>query len=490
MGNLDKTVEIIPIDILSNILFDDNTYEDFIAQKGNFNEDIEKYIEPLNDFMDIYANKAIGLSEEVFNRINRINTKFGGNRRFEYMDYLLNTEPMVSIYDIKQILTDEETFKNFLNFNQCRNWFPLDLIDYLAALDDYVNYFKKTNISLSREETARFNRIKLEYVLEYRRLVTLKGEDVSVNLAPELESDILSSIDLSKNKFTVARELYIELNKRCTYNVQFMSYDQDLEVKKAKEIYDGEISYKKRKYKVVCSSWSMIYAHLLNRCGINAKVTRNKGIHTFVEFDCDGTFMRADATSEFLGEEGLYMSDLTRCQLGLKTAGFVCMEPDKDISYVLDKADEEIKYKHKTKTSLIKNYADEYRRKYLSKKTTVTDKIKFLMSVARNSPLDNLELFKYINLLYENVFEQSELSNVSKKYVSINRKYAGFVVSYQIEDGSFEFVVFGKRYNKKYSAKQLNRLVNNGKIVPLGHDKNIYGLERVDNEDENRRTKR
>ena len=292
MDNLDKTVEIIPVNILSGILFDDNTYEDFINRRGNFKEDIEKYIEPLNDFMDIYRVKAIGLSEEIFNRINRI---------IEYMDYLLKTEPMVSIYDIKQILNDEETFENFLNFNQFRNWFPLDLIDYLAALDDYVAYFKKTAISLSKEEISRFNRIKLEYVLEYKRLVTLKGEDVSVNLAPELEEEILLSIDLSKDKFTVARELYIELNKRCTYNVQFMSYDQNLEVNKAKEIYDGKVSYKKKKYRVVCSSWSMIYAHLLNRCGINAKVTRNKGIHTFVEFDCDGTLMRADATSEFLG---------------------------------------------------------------------------------------------------------------------------------------------------------------------------------------------
>lgn len=490
MDNLDKTVEIIPVNILSGILFDDNTYEDFINRRGNFKEDIEKYIEPLNDFMDIYRVKAIGLSEEIFNRINRINIKFGGNRRFEYMDYLLKTEPMVSIYDIKQILNDEETFENFLNFNQFRNWFPLDLIDYLAALDDYVAYFKKTAISLSKEEISRFNRIKLEYVLEYKRLVTLKGEDVSVNLAPELEEEILLSIDLSKDKFTVARELYIELNKRCTYNVQFMSYDQNLEVNKAKEIYDGKVSYKKKKYRVVCSSWSMIYAHLLNRCGINAKVTRNKGIHTFVEFDCDGTLMRADATSEFLGEEGLYMSDLTRCQLGLKTVGFVCMEPDKDISYVLDRADEEISYKHHTKTSLIKNYADEYRRKYLSRKTSVTDKIKFLMRIAKNSPLDNLELFKYINLLYENVFDQSELSNVSKKYVSINRKYAGLVVSYLNDDGVFEFVVFGKRYNKKYNGKQLNRLINKGKIVSLGHNKDIYGLERVDNKDENRRAKR
>lgn len=488
MSSLDKTVEIIPINVLESILFDENTFNDFINQRNGFDE-IDKYINPLNDFMDLYRAKAIGLSEIVFDRINEINSRFGGSRRFEYMDYLISTEPLVAIYDIKQILNDEETFNNFLNFNECRVWFPLDLMDYLRALDDYVEYFKKSTISLTQLEISRFNRIKLEYVLHFKRMITLTGEDVNASHAPELEKEILDSVDLSKDKFTLARELYVELNKRCTYDVAFLSFDQNLENKKAKQIYDGDTKNKKGKYKVVCSTWSMIYAYLLTICGIEAKVVRNKGIHTYVEFNVEGTYMRADATMDLLGEEGLYMNDLLRCQLGLKTAGYTCMENDKDISYVLDKADDEITYKHNSKKNVILNYANLYKQKYiLYRRTSIDQKLDFLMDIARTSPLDNLELFKYMSILYDNIFDKEEVRNVGKSYVSIHRKDAGFVVSYMNQDGEFEFVVFGKRYNKKYNAKQLNRLIDKGKIIPLGHNKEIYGLERLDEND--RRIKR
>lgn len=487
----DDTLKIIPLDVLESIIFDDDVYDDFINGRFDVSNDLKSYIKALNEYMDIVIVKSVGLSEKYFDRINTINSIYGGNRRFDYMDYLVSTQPIVTIYDIKKILNDEDTFNKFSDFNNNRELFTYDLYNYLAALDDYVKYFKDNLISLSSKEISNFNRIKLEYALQYKRMIMIKGEDVKISLAPKLEEELLSTVDLTKDKFSIARELYIELNKRCTYNIEFISYDQNLEVKKAKAIYDGVVTVEDGKYSIVCSTWSMIYAHLLNRVGIEAKINQKKGIHTFVDFIVDGTAMRADATNNFLGEEGLYMDDLVRCQLGLKTVGYTCLDPELDISYVLDKADENINYRHSSKKGIILGYVNEYREKYMSQKwTSITDKIKFLIESASRLPLDNLELFKYISILYENIFTIEEQRNINKRYVAINRKYAGFVVSYLNDDSEYEFAVFGKNYNKKYSAKKLNKLIDKGKIVPLGHNAKIVGLERKESDENDRRTKR
>lgn len=482
MVDLDKTEELIPLTLLQSILLDSKTYEDFIHRRNNFKgKDLTNYVKLLNDFMDLYSARSFSVDEEIYDRINKINKKFGGNRRFEYMTYLLRTQPLVTIDDIECILTDDSIFDKFMHFYENQDFFSVDLIGYLSVIDEYVGYFKSNGTHLDNKIISRFNRIKLKYALEYKKRVYVAGKEINVSIAPELEEEILASVNLDASKFTLARELYIELNKRCSYDLRFAFLDQNLSNEKAKEIYDGsKLDKSNGKYRAVCNTWAMIYAYLLKTCGIDAKVIKkNGGIHAWVEFDCDGTYMKADATTLLRGEEGLYLDDLTRCQLGLDTAGFVCLEENKDISYVLEEADEEIGYKRKTKSALLEVYKNEYRNLYLNNSISIEDKLNFLVDIATSSNLINLELFKYLNIIFENLFTEEELAIMGRSYVATKNGEAGFVISHKNESGGFEFFVLSKMYSKKYTANQLNRLLDKGMIKVVGKKKEIYGLERT-----------
>lgn len=488
MESLDTTVELIPVSEIESILFHQDVYESFINKTGDYyDKELEKYIKPLNEYMELCSDKSIDLSEEVFDRINEINVRYDGGQRFDYLMHLLNTHPIVSIEEIESILYDEETYQKFMKYYENTNIFPLNIMDYLAALNDYYEYIKKSYITLDNDAIARFNNIKLVYALHYKNMITLSGKPSLVSIAPELEREILDAVDLSKSKFCIARSLYIELNKRCTYSVVFTALSPDK--KRAKKIFDGKVDKDGKKYEVVCSTWAMIYAHLLKSVGIPARVVGK--LHRYVEFDCDGTHMKADATNVMLGEDGLFTDDLTRCQLGLPTVGFECLEENKDISYVLAEADKDIEYYHETKESLTCELAREYKEKYMfNKSITIMDKVEFLKNVAAKSKLNNFELVKYLRVVFDVIFDNEEKQDVFYKFVAFGKNKAGIVISYENNNGEFEFILFGKDTIQKCNASQLNRMIDRKRVIIVGKNKKIHGLERNESDGINRWFKR
>lgn len=481
---MDRTDKLISISVIESILTDENTYLDFINEVGEFSDiDIEEYLAAINNYMSYIVERTSEVDEDLFLRINNINKKYGVDVKYEYLLYMLNTTRIVNIGIIEAILNDEETFNKFMQFDEYKDYFGSNIIDYLSSIWEYVSYMKERNLTLSKESLDKYNAIVREFSLDFKRASVLSGEYIEDKMDEKFANDILKNVDLNDSKFNIALNVYKELCKRCTYDPLFYALEQDMTNPLSVDIYNKSVSkINKRDNKVVCKTWAIMYQTLLNMCGFNARV--DGGFHKYVVFDCDGTLIKADGTNTIKGrKDDFFLNDLTRCQLGMPVAGFECLENDKNIQKYLEENNEINIEPQNNLTDL----SSEYRSKYMKNNDmSFTQAIELLNEKATKSKLKNTELAKYIDTLYRIMLMPFDNIQKDNHYVVIpkwhNKIGVSYLISYVTGDGDYKYYLFheGKGF-KNITQMELMKMINSKKIILPGKKKEILGIKEENN---------
>ena len=120
-----------------------------------------------------------------------------------------------------------------------------------------------------------------------------------------------------KDKFSIARFIYLRLGELFTYDSAYYTYNEDS--KERKKLYDKRINIRNvRDFKVVCASWARMYEELLQFFNIKAyyKESSKKYSHAYVIFYIGINAFLADMTIGF--------EDISNIKFGLHTNNFEC----------------------------------------------------------------------------------------------------------------------------------------------------------------------
>lgn len=482
-----RTLELVPIGDIERIITTDESYRDFMQDVNEFCDvDKEAYVEAINHYMAYAIAHNASLKPDDFNRVNYINLAHGIDKIYDYQVYLASTEPLVSIDLLYKIISDEEVFTRFMNFDNEKEYFgELDLQSCLISLLEFIDYYDNSGIEFSDFQLKRIKDIKKKYSLRLHRNIKLDGYNVDDTVDAILFKHIIDRVDITREPFYVARAVYIELGKLVSYDPTFLALDQNVSIEEANAIYNKRISeISLANNKVVCKDWAELYATILNLLGIKATVVG--GFHKYVTLDCDGTLIKADATNTvYVSEDSLSMPDIARIQAGLSTGGYTCLEDDKDITGALEEVDRELEF---TPTP-IENKISDLEQRYLSIKKQeetyeekIFDSIDFLRRVSRDSKLDNLELFKYIIALANALFDKNRIYGVENKFIcirDINNQYsAATLISFLSSSNNYRHMLFTKGNLDEISKEDLITRINEGEIKILGKNKLILGIDK------------
>lgn len=132
-----------------------------------------------------------------------------------------------------------------------------------------------------------------------------------------LKKEILETINPNWSPLEKARKAYIELNKRLSYDQNYMFGDQNVR----NSILQKNVNFANlNDSNIICKGWSELYQETLIDAGFdknNIRIMGNK--HKWIEVDLpNNQILIADAT-EVIGKS----MDLANCKYGNKTTGFV-----------------------------------------------------------------------------------------------------------------------------------------------------------------------
>lgn len=504
MENLERTLKNIPISEIESIIFDDNTFCDFIKNSGFFSsEDKIDYLNAINQYMEYEIRHTTGLPRSIFDRVNYLNNYYvkelGIRPIFDYEEYLDNTIPIVPVNLVEDILSRDDLYKKFLDFEHNRNIFPEHLTSYLYAITDFVNYYDKKgkNITLDNQIKVRFEEIMKQYSLDYKTHSILNGYIPQGGLDPSIVERVLGDKYRNRegmstfDKFAMCRDIYIELCKIVDYDVTFSAYKQDINNPIVRDIYykdTGSVTLENNN--VICKTWAEMYALLLGMVGIKAKVDGK--FHKFVVFDCDGTLMKADATNNMLNvDTGLFMCDLAAIQMGLPTAGFCCDEEYKDVYKQIRMADMKNRYEISTQDSIFEQAKNSYYKVDENQLTdNIEEKIQLLNNICKNSNIKGIQLLKYYSIMFDKLFNRVEKNNIFFDYIAFrNNDYdfdAGVLLSRKIDEENYEYYVFFRNGGtQKIYKEAVETLLRENNFVVFGKNKKIPGIEYLQQEEVN-----
>lgn len=478
----DTTEELIPLSILHDILFDESVFKNFLDRKGVFeNIDLDKTLINLNDYMKLIIKTSNDLNKDVYRRINMINATY--DNKNSYNDNLVGTGKLVPIEAIENILNNQLVFDRFMNFDSNKDEFNMgSLLAYLIEIVDYYNYIKEKEIVIDYEVIKRYKAIMKKYSLKLKRYSKLEGSYAKGIINQSMEDDIFSSIDFNRGIFSICYQLYWELNKRCKYSTSYIVLKDIQNDDLAMEIYNEDIEkIDKDNNEVTCNTWANMYAYLLKRVGVNARVVG--GYHKYVEFDCDGTLMRADATDiKGEGKDGFYINDITRCQLGLQSHGFICLEDVKDISDILEEEYRAVVGNNTLEALELKALENQYKEEYLKEenKTHFDIKIKIIKDKCLECKLKGAEFAKYVDLLMKLSFSSEELINMEVNYVAFRKQHSIYDMSviFRVDDN---YYIFDDRMGLIIKgASEIMSMHDNKDLVLLGKNSRLNLLNRSD----------
>lgn len=483
--NDEITLELIPLDILEKIIKDGDFFVSFIKSADPFMGKRKlSYAKAINEYMEYATIHSEDLIKDDFDRVNYINSIYGLPRRYDFEEYLSKTEPLITVSVLEAILEDEDTFNKFMDFDNNRDTFEFDLINYLDKLYNLLNYYSGTGLALGNLEESRASEIRKKYSLQLKRFFDLDGYEVD---KPQIDSDlfkrVLENVDTTREPFFVARAIYIELAKLVRYDSSFIGLEQDINSsKRAKSIYDKDISKISLKDNtVICKNWAELYSALLNAVKIKAVVS-GKGLHKYVTFNCDGTMIKADATNVTTSQDDdLIMTDLARIQIGLSTGGFVCLERDKDITEALQEVDRELSYRVDTITNRLNTLEEEYmaiKRSEPNYEEKIFDALDFIRQVAANSKLDGIELCVYLSALSKALFKEKGISEYQILVLCQKLRRGNYDVStlLVLKEDDYRYFVIGKNNLTEFSKYEMIKKLDKGKFKIVGKNKKIMGI--------------
>lgn len=470
MQDMIPTQELIPISIIKSIIEDSNTFVDFVKKNKNFaNIDQKYYVNAINEYVQ-YEIANGTLTKDELKRVKYLNSKFKVKKKFK-----LNKEShTITSGDILKILNDDELYNKFYNYEENKEIFNnIPIEKYLDVMYDLFDYFDSNKTAvIDSLAKRRFNLLMQKYSLKIKKTHDINGEKVYERLNDKLETIMFNGINTSDSKFLMARKLYLNSCKFLNYNIDYLFYDSSDISKEDITVNEkiNAIKYKNIKEitnednEIICSTWSKVYASLLNKVGIKNRVIGNN--HKFVIFDCDGTLMKADATQSTKDTStGFYINDLTRVQLGIKTQGYECVEKNKDISKILLEEDKKIGYQNMSLEDLQNRFLNTYNtveEQNPDKMRIFKDNMTKLFAIVKSLNFKGIEKLKAIENYVELLFPKEELADMDFTFCVKNndkKREPYLIFTYKFYDEYIYFLI-SENDIVKVSKEELTEKIN------------------------------
>ena len=237
----------------------------------------------------------------------------------------------------------------------------------------------------------------------------------------ELKNEVLSTLNSNMSELSKIRKLYLELNKRLSYDVDYIKLGD----KRKEEIANQNkaIDFNQLKNKnVVCFGWSRLYKELLISAGIPESRIQIMGKnHHWVEIDFGNKILIADATESIKGN----LNDLVNSKVGAPTVGFAYFDKSESgnrlnnytedsINNIVKKqwkgVDKEIHYlkfnkysdEHYLEAKLKFQNSSIYKKLFAANE--FNEKVNLLLKLPINSNMSGLEVYSYYKKMAKNIF--------------------------------------------------------------------------------------
>ena len=229
-----------------------------------------------------------------------------GDQTYSYLDIkqqigLAPTGVTVNLNSLDDQIAMANYYTNKGNFYQINidavDEFTLNKLNQLQNLDDIIIMYEGNNYS----------------ILEFKNII---------NSENSLKGQLLKSVDGIDNPLLKARKLYMELNKKLHYDMDFVKADRVTH----DQILDKITTFENigQGNRVICKGWSELFQEALIDSGFDESSVRinTAGIHRWVEIDLgNGYIIQADAT------DAINKSiDLAASKAGYGTSGFICID--------------------------------------------------------------------------------------------------------------------------------------------------------------------
>lgn len=279
-----------------------------------------------------------------------------------------------------------------------------------------------------------------------KELRTYKASDNLEKYGKYLPSDIkmnegfyqyvMSDVDKQKTGIYLSVDIYQSLNEKVSYNEIFVAFGQDTSLKFIKDIYNQNIQdITIDKNAIVCTSWSLLFAYMLQQNGYDVVIGKNT-THHYVYFKADDYILRADATEKLEDKkDGSRLSDITRCKLGICPEGLLIYE--KNIDGRIDENGVNLfesniynsNYYHEEKPHLenytetimkqLKDDTDFYTYPVPSEYKNVFSQFSVMSELISMNDLDVISSINYLNHLTKILIPEEERSKITKDYLKI-----------------------------------------------------------------------
>lgn len=246
-----------------------------------------------DNFVGIKVDSEADIPDDIWERISRPKN---------------DKDVWITTADGKKYYWGEDVHPRMLEGNEIDNVKVSRNVKNLEASAELPKITQNGKTSVYSEQRVKNNNLDID---SFQQLKVKK-----------LKKDILDTIGSDYDEIQTIRKLYIELNKRVNYDVNFALGDSVTK----KEILDKVITFDNlTNSNVVCKGWSELYSEILVDAGIEPSrirvVKAQNARHWWVEIDMGNSIIRADATDAFLGS-----TDLANCKFGDKTNGFLILD--------------------------------------------------------------------------------------------------------------------------------------------------------------------
>lgn len=470
---MEKLGEIPKISLatLESILKDDTIFRKFIMNfsiaKDIFKEGSkQQYVCALNQLMHYYLKNKEALPKKYVEKMNYINAYYQKELQLNELHYVyeekVEEKDTVSISMLLSILSEEDIFQKFLNFEENKEYFKnIDASLYMEAFLRLENFLKEAHISLPKHKQERLKDIKSYFIFDTPHSEILNGRICTVEVNPKLEQEIKKRINLQENDFVIARSIYIELCKMVVDDDNFFT-----------EKPKGEQEKK---------DFVSIYASLLKKIGIEAVLSY--GEENYALFSYKGVVIKADATKRGNYERDAYhVRDTTRVKIGLKTVGFQALNPEIDIHAAIASADR----KHEKYGEMLKQKRSDLEEKYRLRKKIVSrdlqdikETMHFISKLVYHSKLESLDYTDYIHLMLDACTPKGEKIPYVICYKREKERYQSVVLvdlSSFYENKDTYYLFEEKKEGKLFSGLDIRNMKKRG-ILSIPSEKFEKNLE-------------
>ena len=330
---------------------------------------------------------------------------------------------------------DDEEFNKLLSDSNTFNDMALPYFAYAVKNYFYTNgIMNKYLVSNKIEE--RLEMIKSSKIIDIQMINDYLYTDDEyldyINVNKELENFILNDIPDSFNDLEKAIYIYIKMCKTFTYDDEFFAVNELGPLTEKHQLIDNISNITPTNNKIVCYEFNMIYAHLLNKLGINYKkyVNTKHGEslfemgyhkysegHTFLKFRWGKYLVKADSVDTILH------GDIMQAKLNQPLNGLICEnineKSKEDFSHIMTKV---YKYIAEREEKISGNEVEEIESfdDIVSKFVSSTDKIRpidiheklnILINKINSTKMVGIDAFSYLLQLKKILFSEEEIEN-------------------------------------------------------------------------------